>query len=305
MEISETTDGKEHEVQSSVGIGPPHEALFLAVAYFPLFELLATKEVCKSLRDAVSNDILPWLDIIVKKPLNSRITDDILIEITSKAKGRLRTLALISCGKITDDGLQQVVEKNPLLCKLYIPGCNGLTPEGILRAVKALTKHNHNLISLKICGIYGINKQHLETLCSLLRTNQKQQKQQAIFYHNHNNFQSFRNEETDRPIDIDICPKCDQPCMVFDCPREDCECRGCCYCVPRCAECGRCVAYEEQGDAACEDTLCLDCWIGLQKCDFCNRPYCNRHADRRCQFPGSSGFVCDACHLKFLQSSSD
>lgn len=118
MEISKTTDGKEHEVQSSVGIGPPHEALFLAVAYFPLFELLATKEACKSLRDAVSNDILPWLDIIVKKPLNSRITDDILIEITSKAKGRLRTLALINCGKITHDGLQQVVEKNPLLRKV-------------------------------------------------------------------------------------------------------------------------------------------------------------------------------------------
>lgn len=118
MEISQTTDGKEHEVQNSVGIGPPHEALFLAVAYFPLFELLAIKEVCKSLRDAVSNDILPWLDIIVKKPLNSRITNDILMEITSKAKGQLRTLALINCQKITDDGLQEVIEKNPLLSKV-------------------------------------------------------------------------------------------------------------------------------------------------------------------------------------------
>lgn len=300
MDISGITNGKEDGVQGSKGIGPPHEALLLAISYFPLFELLAAREVCRSLRDAVDSDILPWLDIVVKKPLNSRITEDILIKFTSKAKGRLRTLALINCVKITDDGLQQVIDENPLISQLFVPGCTGLTPEGVIRAVENLTKHNQDLISLKINGIYGINKQHLEILHSLLRTNQRpqqHQEQHAIFYHNYNNKPSSKNEENGRPIDIDVCPKCDQPRLVFDCSRENCECRGCSYCVPRCAECGKCVAYEEQGDAACEDTMCLDCWIGLQKCDFCNRPYCNRHADRRCSLFGSS--VCDACYLKF------
>ena len=98
--------------------GPPHEALFFVLAYLDVFDLLVMSEVCMPLRDAVSKDVLPWRDIIIERPLNSRLSDEILVQITSKAHGRLRTLALINCFKITDDGLQTVIEKNHLISKV-------------------------------------------------------------------------------------------------------------------------------------------------------------------------------------------
>lgn len=99
---------------------PPHEALFLALAYLPLFELLAMSVVCLSLRDAVNKDILPWLNIIVDRPLNRRLSDEILMKTTSKANGRLTTLALINCVRITNAGLQRVIEKNPFIKKVCV-----------------------------------------------------------------------------------------------------------------------------------------------------------------------------------------
>ncbi|KAJ6431681.1 hypothetical protein OIU84_019042 [Salix udensis] len=108
--------------------GPPHEALFFVLAYLDVFELLVMSEVCMPFRDAVSRDVLPWRNIIIDRPLNSRLSDEILVQITTRAHGRLRTLALINCFKITDDGLQTVIEKNHLINKLHIPGCSGLTP---------------------------------------------------------------------------------------------------------------------------------------------------------------------------------
>ncbi|PSR91051.1 F-box protein [Actinidia chinensis var. chinensis] len=305
------SDTKENEVHNSNQSGPPHEALFLAIAYLPLFELLAVSEVCRSLRHAVNTDIIPWLDIIVKKPLNLRVSDEILMKIASKANGRLRSLALINCAKITDDGLLLVLEQNPLISKLYVPACTGLTPDGVVRAVKTLTRPDNNAITLKINGIYNIKKEHLDTLHSILGTTLRQQEhptQHGNFYHKYKNFTTFKHKESDPglPIDIDICLKCDQARMVFDCPRRNCECRGCYYCIPRCVECGRCVECEELGDTVCADTLCLDCWIRLPKCNFCNRTYCNQHAnEQQCNLPGSLGFVCDACQMKALRNSYD
>lgn len=98
--------------------GSPHEALFLVLAYLPLFELLAFSEVCRSLKDAVKKDILPWLNITVERPLNLRLSDEILMKIASKADGRLRALALLNCTRITDDGLQRVIDKNPFINKV-------------------------------------------------------------------------------------------------------------------------------------------------------------------------------------------
>lgn len=98
--------------------GQPHEALYLVVAYLQLFELLSVREVCRSLRDVVDNDVLLWLDIVVEQPLNLRLSDNILMKITSKAHGRLRSLALMNCVRITDDGLQRIVEINPHINKV-------------------------------------------------------------------------------------------------------------------------------------------------------------------------------------------
>ncbi|KAI7993386.1 F-box protein SKIP28 [Camellia lanceoleosa] len=312
MEISDNKKG--HEVHNSMPIKPPpHEALFLALSYLPLFELLAMSGVCKSLRDAVNNDILPWLNITVKQPLNSRLSDHILMRIASKANGRLRTLALINCVMITDDGLQQVIENNPHITKLHVPACTGLTPDGVIRAVKTLTDHSPNLISLKIAGIYDINKHHVEILHSILNTNLKRHNPQI--QHEHKRF--TRHQETDCPIDIDICPKCDQANMVFDCPRKSCaqkrkegrsECRGCYCCIMRCVQCGKCVEYEEPVEAVCLHALCLDCWLQLPKCCFCNRPYCNQHADepdQKFSLLGSSGFICAVCHEMYIENARD
>lgn len=95
--------------------GPPHEALFLVLEYLhlPLFELLVLTEVCTLLRDAVNNCVQQWL--VVQRPLNWRLSDKILRKLSSKANGKLRTLALINCVKVTDSGLLQVIEENPLI----------------------------------------------------------------------------------------------------------------------------------------------------------------------------------------------
>lgn len=282
--------------------GPPGEALSLVLPYLPLLELLAMARVCSSLREAVNDDVLLWLDLVVERPLNLRITDEILLKITSMTDGRLRTLALVNCEKITDDGLLRVVEKNPLIEKLYVPSCTGLSPQGVLQAVATLSSHNHHFKSLKINGLYNINKEHLEALDSFLQVIPSQNKQHPILFHGHQSLSALR--ETNRPLDVELCPKCNEVRLVFDCPREACkrkkenpliECRGCYFCIPRCEECGVCVEIEEMGEVICGDFLCSDCWLKSPKCDYCNKPYCSRHADQGCTHEESSGFVCGIC----------
>lgn len=95
--------------------GQPHEALFLVLPYLPLNELLTTAEVCTSLRDAVREDILLYLDLIVQYPLSRKLSDDILLNLTSKAGGRLRIMSLTDCFRITDHGLLRVIEENRLI----------------------------------------------------------------------------------------------------------------------------------------------------------------------------------------------
>lgn len=121
IETSYTETHKEHgamNMTSKEEPGPAHEALSLVLPYLPLLELLAMAQVCSFLRETVNGDVLLWLDLVVERPLNLRITDEILMKIACMADGRLRTLALVNCEKITDDGLLCVVEKNPLIEKV-------------------------------------------------------------------------------------------------------------------------------------------------------------------------------------------
>ncbi|XP_007045238.2 PREDICTED: F-box protein SKIP28 [Theobroma cacao] len=305
--------------QEEAEAGSPHEALFLVLAYLPLFELLAMSEVCMSLRDAVEKDVLPWLNIIVERPLNLRLSDEILMKVASKANDRLRTLALINCAWISDDGLQRVIDKNPLINELYVPGCTGLTPNGVIRAVQKLSEHHHSLKRLQINGIYNMKKEHLETLHYYMLTNQTKQqvqkKQRPLLYHNFRKFQAYRWDEFGRIIDVEICPRCNEVRMVFDCPREECrrkreqysliDCRMCKFCIPRCEECGRCVKPEDLEVAVCTDTLCSDCWVQLSKCNFCNKPCCGQHADLQISSSGSTEWICGVCHDQFLTGSDD
>lgn len=99
---------------------PPHEGMFLVLTYLPVYEVVLMSQVCTSMRDAVNNDILPWLNVTVERPLNWRLNDEILFKVTSKANGNLKTLTLISCARVTDEGLQRVVEQNPLINKVPI-----------------------------------------------------------------------------------------------------------------------------------------------------------------------------------------
>ncbi|OWM76650.1 F-box protein SKIP28-like [Punica granatum] len=292
--------------------GQPHEALFLVLPYLPLFDLLALTQVCTSLRDAVHMDVLPWLELVIENPLSRKLSDDILLKFTSKASGRLRILSLSNCSKITDDGLLRVIQDNPLIEKLFVAGCTSLSPEGILDAVKTLISTSNRLRCLRINGIYNLNKDHLQPLQFYLELNQttlqEPQVPAPIFFHDHGDSTRVR-ECNSRSIDVEICPKCDEVRMVFSCPRETCkECRGCIFCIPRCAECGVCVdASEETEEAVCGDLLCSACWVQLKpKCSFCNRPYCRQHRkqETRCS-SGPHGFVCGVCNWEYIENMSN
>ncbi|NP_001240191.1 F-box protein SKIP28-like [Glycine max] len=263
-------------------------------------------QVCTSLRDAVNNDILPWLNVIVQRPLSWRLNDEILIKITSKANGRLKTLALINCMHVTDHGLQRVVQQNPLINKLHIPACTGITPEGVLGAVKTLCQRSNCLKTLSINGIYNIQKEHLDMLIMNLGKNQpleeQQKQQQPVYYHERCSFSVFKQEESWRLIDLEICPRCFEVRMVYDCPKEHCTrrewplapCRGCNFCIPRCENCGGCIESGEVEEGACEDIFCLECWLQLPKCSFCNKPYCKQHTNWWCTSSDSS-LICKVC----------
>lgn len=255
--------------------------------------------VSKSLRDAIRDDVLVWQNLVVEKPLSLRLTDQILMIITSKAHGRLRTLALLNCTKITDEGLLKVVIANPLFTKLYVPGCTGLTPEGLLRAVKTLTAKSTAFISLKINGIYNIKKEHLLILQPYIPNTTKSKPR---FYHKYSSSSFCSLDEDARSIDVEICPKCKEVKLVFHCPKET-ACTGCFQCIPRCEVCGTCISDEdedEQGDTICNDTVCLDCWLRLPKCNHCNKPFCPRHANEELDLVGSQGFICEICQTNSL-----
>ncbi|KAL5708417.1 hypothetical protein ACHQM5_019213 [Ranunculus cassubicifolius] len=267
----------------------PHDALFFVLAYLNFLDLLKCSRVCKSFKDAVDNDVLLWFDFIVEPPLNLKITDDVLLKFTDKAQGRLRSLGITNCVRITDGGLQRVIEKNPNITKLYIQSCTQMTPDGILKVVESSNK----LEMIRVENIYSLKKNHLQTLYSSLNIKPQDQKPNIYLEANSN------------PVDIEICPKCSDVRLVFQCLREKCKsknerplsaCKGCLFCVPRCEGCGGCVDQEETGETACADVVCLDCWLKLPKCNLCNKPYCNRHLESiELSNPNSSGFVCEGC----------
>ncbi|KAK2385524.1 F-box protein SKIP14 [Trifolium repens] len=272
--------------------------------------------VCKSLLNEINSNVLLWLRLIVESPLNSRITDESLLKITSKADGRLKTLALMNCIHITDQGLQTVVEQNPYIKELHIPACTSITPEGILKVVETLCQRSKCLTKLSINGIYNLQKEHYHmlalnlrknltleyehnvVLASNLRVDYEEKMQQPIYYHKRGSISSFEQEENRRIIDLEVCPKCVEVRMVYDCPKVDCckrkECRGCIFCIPRCENCGGCVGSEEPEEGACGDILCLECWLQVPKCNFCNKPYCMQHTDWWCTSADSS-LLCRVC----------
>jgi hypothetical protein len=102
---------------------PPHnscipEALFYTLPYLGLKELLILELVSKQLRDAVRGDVLLWQQLHVNAPLNKKFTNDALLRLASRGQGRLRSVSLVKCVKITDDGIETVLASNPMLQKV-------------------------------------------------------------------------------------------------------------------------------------------------------------------------------------------
>jgi hypothetical protein len=101
-------------------IGAPHAAFNLALNCLGWRDLLVVETVCRSLRSTVRGDPLLWRSICIDQPLNEKITDDILLQLTNKAQGSLQCLSLVECTRITDDGLKRVLESNPRLTKVSV-----------------------------------------------------------------------------------------------------------------------------------------------------------------------------------------
>ena len=100
--------------------GAPHDAMFYALSYLGVQDLLSVERVCRSLNYAVKSDFLLWRSINIDWPLNERINDDALVNLTSRAQGNLQTLSLVHCAWITDIGLSRVFDSNPRLTKVSI-----------------------------------------------------------------------------------------------------------------------------------------------------------------------------------------
>ncbi|KAF3324178.1 F-box protein SKIP28-like protein [Carex littledalei] len=282
----------------------PHGALFLVLHYLQVRELLAFQSVSRIFCDTISNDPSLWREITVQSPLSSKLTDEALLAITSRAEGTLRSLTLFSCLKISDAGLLTVVEQNPGITKLFVPGCICLTADGMVEVVKRLheRKGNVNQLRLRLRGLCNIEKDHLDVLNSFLCKDGLLSKSLMPSFYGSNHSSGSINSDDGRPIDVDMCPMCRTVRLVFDCTRDECrrmerrwiECRGCFFCIARCEDCGGCIDPENMchAESACNHLLCIDCWLQLPKCDTCNRPYCKGHNS----FVGpTTGFICQEC----------
>ncbi|KAJ8615661.1 hypothetical protein MRB53_035033 [Persea americana] len=247
--------------------GAPHDALLHSLGYLELKDLLSAERVCRSFRSAVRDDPLLWRSIHIDQPLSERITDDDLLNLTGRAQGILQSLSLVDCSRITDDGLRRVLECNPRLTKLSVPGCTRLSIGGIVNNLKAFqSKGMPGIKCLRIGGLYGVTEQYFEELKLLLNADKWQlpDARKLQFFHSGYSLSS-RNDEW--PLDIEMCPRCQKLRLVYDCPVQSCQgkqiatqqCRACTFCIARCVQCGRCVNDSEYEETFCLDLLCLGC----------------------------------------------
>ncbi|XP_022774298.1 F-box protein SKIP14-like isoform X2 [Durio zibethinus] len=246
----------------------PNDALFFALGYLGVEDLLAVERVCRSLRDAVRSDPLLWRSIYIEHSLSKRITDDALLKLTSRAQGTLECLSLVGCVKITDDGLKLALESNPRLNKLSVPECTRLSVEGILSNLRAFRSAGFPGIKyLRIGGRFGVTEEQFKELKFLLGADKPMQlgAQKPQFFRQG---QLHLMCDDDRAIDIEVCPRCQKLKLVYDCPSETCRrthhaaqlCRACILCIARCICCGCCFKDCDYEETFTLDLLCFNCW---------------------------------------------
>ncbi|KAI3886344.1 hypothetical protein MKW92_026112 [Papaver armeniacum] len=194
-----------------------------------MYRIFCLSKVCANLSSTVRSDARLWRDIHIDRlALRERITDDAFLQLDNRAQGNLRTLSLIKCSKITDDGLKRVLERNPRLIKLNVPGCTRLTVEGILKCLKNFKSRN--------TPPGGIKQIYFEELKSLIGEDSCRHKSYLF-------------------------PRCCFFRMVYDCPAKSCHgkkvkphsCRACKFCISRCYQCGWCI-----NDTEFEETFFLE-----------------------------------------------
>lgn len=261
---------------SNASGGDPHEAFVLALSYLGTRDLLVVERVCRSLCSTIRNDSLLWRNIHIDQPLNERITDDVLVQLTNRAGGYLESLTLTKCPRITDDGLKCVLETNPKLTKLSIPGCTRLSIEGILKTLKAFKSSNATscIKQIRTGGFYGITHEHFKELKFLLGTDNNNMQQNSCNPHYYHRGNLYIPSDDNRDIDVEICPRCQNVRLVYDCPAESCQvkdhcgdlCRACIICIPRCAQCGRCVHNSEYEETFSLEYLCSGCLKDMPSC---------------------------------------
>ncbi|PIA51382.1 hypothetical protein AQUCO_01100303v1 [Aquilegia coerulea] len=266
--------GKGIGIFRAVDEGVPNDALLFALGYLGVRDLLSAEKVCRSFRSAIQSDVLLWKNIYINQPLNARITDDALLSLTNRAQGNLLCLSLVGCSRITDNGLKHVLDSNPRLTKLNVAGCIGLSVDGLVNNLKDFKSSGTSGINhLRIGGRYGVTSKHYEELKSLIGADKCMQPKayKPRFYHYGHSSPSC---DDDRALDIEICPRCENLRLVYDCSAEGCQkkkpgteiCRACIICIPRCVQCGRCVNDSEYEETFCLDVLCSDCWKQLLSC---------------------------------------
>lgn len=250
-----------------INSGDPCPALSFALAHLGVRDLLSVERVCRSLRYTVQNDPLLWRSIHIDQQLSGKITDDDLVRLTDRSKGILHSLSLVNCHKITDDGLRRVLERNLMLTKLNVQGSMKLTIDGIVDCLKsyklvAVTGIKH----LRVHAILGVTQKHFEELKSLLGIDDNLQNNHMPCFLLQGS--PHLSNEDDRPIDIDMCPRCQNPRLVYDCPVKDCQgkdhttqvCRACTLCIARCVQCGKCLNDEKYEETFFLEKVCSDCW---------------------------------------------
>lgn len=97
-----------------------HPAFGFCLYHLGVKDLLSASMVCKSLHATVCDDSLLWKHIHICQPLNEKITDEALLQLTERAQGTMQCLRLVDCSRVTDDCLKRVLERNPQVVKVSI-----------------------------------------------------------------------------------------------------------------------------------------------------------------------------------------
>lgn len=129
--------------------------------------------------------------------------------------------------------------------------CLRLSTAGMLSTLRDLKSSNRlGVKSLITGGALYITKEQFKELKLLLGADAKavpESKRQKFYT-------SWRSKfflEDDLVTDLEICPRCEKPGLVFDCSGETCplkdnpcpksSCRACVVCIERCHDCGSCL----------------------------------------------------------------